>query len=433
MKNLIDDSELIITRQMIEILGTVNNEWKQRNKDSLGTLNLYDLNGLSHLENYHSNILAYLLDGNKNHRHPEFGNQFIRYVNNEYLSNKLPAYTWLSVYREKATDKRRRIDIFLETDSFCIIIENKIYALDQGQQLIDYYSWAVQQYQNKQVFLCYLTIDGSLPDEYSIPGEKLEELCRQGKYVSLSYSKDILAWLQSLKTIPSEKVLAAALIQYIDLLQGLCSQREEDFMELKAMVNTMRSMCSQASQIELSQYQKSAQLLERTCNYYVFRSFLLELGRNLAEEARAKSYKYSVCLTHHQGRFALENLEEWEHSILNDFKDIGLELPLGDSVGIGFEINEFFPKPTLSFGIMVHGKQKEYSFHLNPAWETKGSDYFTINKDNSEWWKEFVNVGYILKTLFIDQSTELDINKISNWVIEEWEYNSQFHNQDNAN
>ena len=253
MKDLIDDPELFIIPQLIDTLDVLNNERKQREKEAPGTLNLYDLNGLSHLEDYHSNILAYLLDSNNDHRHPEFGREFVTYINNEYLSNSLPAYSMLSVYREKKTDTGRRIDIFLETESFCIIIENKIYAKDQKRQLIDYYSWAVQQYPNKQIFLCYLTLDGSSPDEYSISKNKLEELDRHGKYVALSYSKDILAWLQRLKTEPGEKVLSAALVQYVDLLQGLCSQREEDSMELKAIVNTMRSICSQKSKIELSQ------------------------------------------------------------------------------------------------------------------------------------------------------------------------------------
>lgn len=428
MKNISGNSVFDIIHQLIGLLDQVNQEQKQREKESLGTLNLYDLNGISHFENYHSNILAYLLDGSQKHRHPEFGDLFIKYVNNEYLSNSLPSYSWRTIVREKATDERRRIDIFLETDTYCIIIENKIYAKDQDQQLTDYYSWALRHYQNKQVFLCYLTLEGSSPSEYSIPRKELEELHRVIKYFSLSYSKDILAWLQSLQTRPGERVLESALLQYIDLIQGLCLQREENFMELKSIVNTMENTCSNASQTELSQYLRSTRLLEMSCKYYIFRNYLLELGNSLVVEAQARNISYLVYLTHHQERFAMENLEGWEHSISIDFKYIGLELSLGDSVGIGFELDSFFQKPTLIFGIMLHGKQNEFPYHMNPAWETEENDCFFIQKDKSEWWKELVNVTYILEKLYSEQSAELDINHIADWVIDEWRYNTNCKN-----
>lgn len=428
MKNIIANNEFDTILQLIDLINQVTKEQKQREKESPGTLNLYDLNRISHFENYHSNILAYLLDGNQKHRHPEFGELFIKYVNDECLCNSLPAYSRCSIVREKATDKGRRIDIFLETDTFCFIIENKIYAKDQDRQLIDYYSWALRHYQNKQVYLCYLTLDGSSPSEYSISSKELEELHRDITYFSLSYSKDILAWLQSLQTRPGERVLESALLQYIDLLQGLCLQREENFMELRSIVNTMGNMCSHASQTELSQYLRSTRLLIMSCNYYIFRNFLLELGKKLVVESQARNYSYSVCLTHHQERFAIENLEGWEHSLSSDFEDIGLELSLGDSVGIGFELDSFFQKTTLSFGIMLHGKQYEYPYHMNPTWEAEGNDGFSIYRDKSEWWKESINVSYILEKLYSDQSTELDINYIVNWVIDEWRYNINYHN-----
>ncbi len=124
----------------------------------------------------------------------------------------------------------------------------------------------------------------------------------------------------------------------------------------------------------------------------------------------------------------MKNLEGWEHSISSDFKYIGLELSLGDSVGIGFELDSFFQKPTLIFGIMLHGKQNEFPYHMNPAWETEENDCFFIQKDKSEWWKELVNVTYILEKLYSEQSAELDINHIADWVIDEWRYNTNCKN-----
>lgn len=60
-----------------------------------------------------------------------------------------------------------RIDIIIEDGNHAVIIENKIYAEDQGNQLLRYYNYGRKQFP-KGFELVYLTLDGVDPDEKSL-------------------------------------------------------------------------------------------------------------------------------------------------------------------------------------------------------------------------------------------------------------------------
>jgi len=406
--------------QLVQLLAKMRNEQEQEKQMVNGTFNLYDINGISHLENYHSNILAFLIDRKQKHHHADFGDLFIQIINSKHLHNSLPPCKIKSVIREKSTDTGRRIDILLETESFILIIENKIYAQDQEQQLIDYYQWGVKHFYNKRVLLCYLTLYGSTPSEYSIPKEKLKELERNGNYFSLSYSTDILGWLQTLQVKLEEEILKSALTQYQDLVKGLCLLREENTMELKSIISNMDKMCKNATIEELKQNMKNALFIEQSCNYYLYINFLIELGKSLREEKKMRDESFSIYFTHQQERYELGNQEDWEKAISKDYANVGLELALGEAVGLGFELETILAKSKLYLGIMSHGKPKPNTYHLHPGWEQVK---LYIYKDNSEWWKESVDVTYIIENLFNLSNEYLDINHIKNRFVEEWESN----------
>lgn len=423
MHNTDDTQNLVEAVEFIQILEKMSTEQEHEKKYAKGTLNLYDINNISHLENYHSNILAFLLNRKQKHHHADFGELFIQIINSKHLNNSLPPCKIKSIIREKSTDSRRRIDILLETDPYIIIIENKIYAGDQEHQLIDYYHWGKKHYPSKRVLLCYLTLDGSKPSINSLPAEKLKKLESDGNYFSLSYSNDIIDWLQSIQVKLEEEILKSALIQYLDLVKGLCLLREENTMELKSMISNMEKLCNDATREELKQHMKNALLIGQSCNYYLFINFLIELGRSLSEEKEVMNESFSIYYTHHQTRYKLENREDWEKAIAKDFEYIGIEMALEELVGIGFELDKISPNPKLIFGIMLHGEPKENTYRLQPSWELEENDKFKIIKEDSEWWKEFVDVGYIIGTLFSPSDTDIDINHIKNWFIEEWKYN----------
>ena len=111
-----------------------------------------------------------------------------------------------------------RIDIIIETPKQLIVIENKIYASDQENQLMRYNKYC--KLQNKRFRLLYLTLDGSKASIYSSCGLKEKE-----DYYCISYKVDILKWLENslILAINFPKV-KEVLNQYIKTIKQLTNQ-----------------------------------------------------------------------------------------------------------------------------------------------------------------------------------------------------------------
>lgn len=109
-----------------------------------------------------------------------------------------------------------RIDIFIEKDGKQIVIENKIYADEQPNQLYRYH----QEYPNAALF--YLTLDGKEATEKGLKN------LRQDQYIRLSYRYHILKWLEKCQQAtagqPEFQLLNAAIRQYMGLISDLTGQ-----------------------------------------------------------------------------------------------------------------------------------------------------------------------------------------------------------------
>jgi hypothetical protein len=413
--------------QLRDLISRLILEQEKKAKESDGTLNLFDLNNISHLENYHSNIIAYLIDDKEAHNHEEFGREFFQFINKKYSEKQIiPSYIKIiKVVREK-TIEGGRIDIVIETDSFVLIIENKIiYAPDGERQLNKYYDWGKKEFQGKKkVILCYLTLYGSPPAVESLPTDMRNELLKDGKYVELSYEKDILDWLESLKVRVNENILQSALIQYIDLLKGLCELREENIMGFKLVLENMKKMCSNASHSEIKQIAKNAILIQRSCQYYLYLQFITKLVESLSKKLKAEGgLPNKIFYTHQQNRFAINDRARWEVAVENNPKNIGVEIFLSPYVGIGIELDAISDNPKLYYGIMLHGKEEHNSYHLEEEWDTNG---FSIIKTSDEWWKEYSFINYIIKSMFRELNFEDSlVDDMSYWLINTWKYNQK--------
>lgn len=114
-----------------------------------------------------------------------------------------------------------RLDICLtDKNGENIIIENKIYATDQENQLIRYASY-------KPLYLFYLTLDGHEPTENSCGTMVAEK-----DYFCISYRYDILQWLEACRkesaTIP---LLREGISHYINLIRYLTGQTSSKIMK----------------------------------------------------------------------------------------------------------------------------------------------------------------------------------------------------------
>ncbi|WP_418713681.1 PD-(D/E)XK nuclease family protein [Akkermansia sp.] len=123
-------------------------------------------------ENQISSIIAFFLNPEENHAQ---GDVFLRIFINKWslFPEGITQKSHLSkanVTCEFCIPNRRRIDIFIKLGDKCIIIENKLWALDQNEQLNDYIDYAESE--NLEWRCVYITLDGKAPSTESLGEEK---------------------------------------------------------------------------------------------------------------------------------------------------------------------------------------------------------------------------------------------------------------------
>ena len=198
--------------------------------DSPARLNLLD-RWKQRYENSHSEVIATLLNPKGEHKH---GDVFLKLFLEEFLKddddNTIVNCEDLSkvfVKTEYGANEQRRIDIFIKIDEkTCIIIENKIDAHDQKNQLHDYIMHAKKTYTN--IHTIYLTKYGVEASKESL-GELDEE--EREKIFCKSYREDVSQWLHQClknrdKNNDKDELVKSALIQYCDTIMGITKTRE---------------------------------------------------------------------------------------------------------------------------------------------------------------------------------------------------------------
>ena len=199
-------------------------------------VNIVDILGDTYYEVQNSKLLYYIFNTHFKYYDKEinFAKDFSLYiVGNEY-KDKIKDAKFENVYREFQTKEGRRIDILIVFDKFEIIIENKINASDQENQLIDYY--IDRNNKEKDIFLVYLTKSGYEASEYSIEKVTREELKDKIYYLSHGdmakwIENDILNKYEFLKFDKKYESIYSALIQIRDNEKIITNPNEENNME----------------------------------------------------------------------------------------------------------------------------------------------------------------------------------------------------------
>ena len=113
------------------------------------------------------------------------------------------------------TDKEGgRIDIIIEDGNHAVIIENKIYAGDQTNQMLRYNNYGRRNFPEGYK-LVSLTLDGHYPDNCSLG-------CVKYPYITASYEKNIVEWLEKCYSIAERKPLVQSVIkQYCELVKQI--------------------------------------------------------------------------------------------------------------------------------------------------------------------------------------------------------------------
>ena len=222
---------------------------------------------LSTFETYNSYLLLELLKIDFKYKDKEYKKEFkvnftklfLEFMNDKF-ENKIDLnnINWkkaiidkeygVKVEKEDKTTNRR-IDLIIfyndnnKEKSFAVIIENKTKREtgDQDIQIKDYYDKISKNYKN--VYAIYLTPEGKLPSENSLPEEYYKKEL-YGKFANIRHA-EIGYWLegilkrQEFSFINNEeennkyKLLKSALIQIIDNEKSISGENEESNMEEK--------------------------------------------------------------------------------------------------------------------------------------------------------------------------------------------------------
>lgn len=184
------------------------------------TYNVFDVLGVTTYEvRLHSSIIASLLQPQGHGAGKGFLKAFLRMPRLALPDGFLNADR-VTVEKEKqigaVTDTDGgRIDLYLSDGSNSVIIENKIYASDQENQMLRYYNYAKKT--GKGFVLVYLSLDGKAPGDSSLGGQLKEEDIK-----CLSYRDDIIPWLRECVRIAANlPYVRETLNQYIMTLKDL--------------------------------------------------------------------------------------------------------------------------------------------------------------------------------------------------------------------
>jgi hypothetical protein len=194
--------------------------------------NVYRTCKVDYYETRHSNIIAEWLNPVGSHGQKDlFLSLFIQRTIPDFAQTFCAKDA--SVTTEYTTDVGRLDILIKDCNGKAIIIENKIYAADQGAQLKRYEKYAIDQYGKGCYRLLYLTIDGS---------DASDQSGKDVNYVPISYQRTIISWIEAcISAIYDKPFLRESMIQYKHLIKQLTNQDMDKTIEKELVNEMMRS------------------------------------------------------------------------------------------------------------------------------------------------------------------------------------------------
>lgn len=210
------------------------------------SFNIFKVCGVNHYEVTHSSILAEFLNPCGTHgQGMDFLNEFLKTngLCNFVFADKdgvvVETEHAFSI-KTKEGEYTGRIDILIHDSKKAIIIENKIYAQDQYNQLSRYETYAKERYPDNYKII-YLTLDQHDPND---------ESSKKVSYIPISYSEHIIAWLTSCKNITIDKpLIRESLTQYIQHIKELTNTIDMDAETNNELMKILISNLSATNQI----------------------------------------------------------------------------------------------------------------------------------------------------------------------------------------
>ena len=228
LKKLLQEVNVILQKEKVR---------KEESRKRGERFNVFEMLGVAHYEVTHSKIIAGFLNPQGSHGQ---GDLFLRLFL-QTIENNDEIYLDTSnakVYTEYDTGTGR-IDILIEDNTgHGIVIENKVYAGDQPEQLIRYNSFAENKYKKENYTIYYLTLYGYEASDNSANGIA---------YKCISYCEHIINWLQlCIHECATMPLVRETLVQYLNHIKQLTNQdmdslNEEELIELLAGENNFET------------------------------------------------------------------------------------------------------------------------------------------------------------------------------------------------
>ena len=178
-------------------------------------------------ENGHTKVLAELLKLDFVYE------SFFRFLDRCYPGRGLEQIIDVKFDDVRVSCFERWMDLYITVGDFKIILENKVNgACDQDRQIDRYVSEAKKHGVGaNKIFVLYLTASGGYPSEVSLKESREILDCDKadgGRLFAISYSQEILSWLNEIvgrgieNNLPAEKrdVFRAGLVQYRHYIEG---------------------------------------------------------------------------------------------------------------------------------------------------------------------------------------------------------------------
>lgn len=309
-------------KNLLNRIQDINKKYEQFAKLSGENFNVFSVLGLDSAEVMHSQFIVELL--NPNGTHGQGSIYLALFLQQIGLKNNYQELNCAKTITEKHIGEINkdcqeggRIDIFIEHSYKNIIIENKIYAGDQYNQLYRYYQF------DNNAFILYLTLDGSAPSN-----ESLGELSID-KIMCISFKKDIINWLNAcIEKSTSLPIIRETLIQYRNLIRKLtnqCSSKDKEMEVTELLLSsennfkTAQDIANTINSIVKVQDDVVKQIRNKICAKYKSKVADLILFSFRGYEIKLNiTYEYGWF---HYGIFPTKN-NKWGFSYDEELKDI---------------------------------------------------------------------------------------------------------------
>lgn len=285
-----ETTNIKVVTQLLQNVTAIRGKYDEINRLTGADYNIFNVLKLKSDEvRLHSRFIGDLLNPKGKHgRGDVFLNLFLEQIQaslngswkKDFYSKNAKVYIEKSIgsINEDKTEGGQ-IDLVIEDcNNKRIIIENKIYASDQYNQLLRYHNY------DSKALIIYLTLFGKAPIKYSVGNNNFP-------IITLSYKKDVLDWLKKCSSISTKDTFFMDMVnQYIVIIKQLTRQSDKN-MEI---MNIVFSSVSNVEAYEAISKQYEKRKLD------IYRNFRLELQERLQEllkdESKDLKTKIRYCL-----------------------------------------------------------------------------------------------------------------------------------------